>query len=252
MILSKWSLYDNLTRPVQEAYKVLRESIRFCKSEKNIKTITILSTNPNEGKTSISLNLAISMSKSGAKVLLIDADLKKPKPIGVFGSPESFGIIDFILGGSSFNRIITNTGVENLYFISSGEYTKDSSELIISPKFKELLQLAKNNFDYVIVDTPAAGTVVDGIAVASQTDGAILVIEAGAVDRQAVIRVKKQLVNSNIKILGVVLNKVSKADYKKHYENYNYFFDKKNFMESSSRANRRSKRSSKGVITQTS
>ncbi len=212
---------------VDEAYKVLRTNIQFYEQQNQIKVITVTSYGKGEGKSTIAKNLAISMAKSGKKVLLVDADLRKP---GMFKTSEETdlkGLSDYVLGNVSMEDIINKTAVEGLYFISSGTKPPNPAELIGLPKFNELLNSAKEQFDMAIFDTPPLGSVIDCAIIAAQTDGVIIVVEQGAVKYGNVMLVKDQLEKVNARILGTVLNKVSKSDYKKYYKYYDYYKNKK-------------------------
>lgn len=220
-------IYEELNMVYSESYKALRENIGFC-SNNNIKTIAVTSSKPKEGKTTTAINFAISLANSGYSVLLIDADFRKSKINKVLTSSASEGISDYIEKNmGSMDSVICETSIDNLYFISSGKDTYKPSEISSSLKFKELLLNARERFDYVIIDTPAIGSVIDGSIIASIADGTVLVVQAGAVDKEIAYRTKNQLNNANANVLGVVLNKITKSDYKKYYRYYNYFLNNK-------------------------
>lgn len=218
-----YKVKDKLNAPVEEAYKVLRTNIQFCNFNKGIKTMAITSCNPGEGKTTTAINLAISMAKSGMKVLLIDADLRKPMLMKHLGGNNDVGLSNLISGYSTTEEVINSTDVDNLYFIACGPKPPNPAELIGSSRFGELLKEAERKFDMVIIDTPPLGSVIDCAIISAQTDGTLIVIESKAIDYQNAQRVKEQLERANARILGVVLNKVSKSDYKNYYSYYNYY-----------------------------
>ena len=144
---------------VDEAYNVLRTNIQFCETEKAIKVITITSYGPGEGKSTISLNLAISMAKSGMKVLLVDADLRKPMMLKTLRRIDFKGLSNYILGRSTMDEIINKTNIKGFNFITCGVKPPNPVEIIDSTKFSEFLNKVKEQFDMVIIDTPPLGSV---------------------------------------------------------------------------------------------
>lgn len=190
----------------EEAYNSLRTNIIFCGAE--IKTISITSCFPNEGKSSVSRNLAINFAKAGKKVLLIDADMRKSITMGtVTAEGEVFGLSHLLSGQAELDDVIySSRNNENLYVIFTGSFPPNPSELLSGERFNKLIQEARKCFDYVIVDTPPLGAVIDAAVVSSVCDGAIIVIRANKTSYKDVKAVKTQLEKANCKILGTVLN----------------------------------------------
>jgi len=226
-----YEINTNLNEAIEEAYKVLRTNIQFCQFDKKIKTITVTSYSPGEGKTTTSLNLAISMAKSGMNVLLIDADLRKPMALKVLGRNDFKGLSNYILGRTELDEIINQTNIEGFQFITCGIKPINPTELLGSVRFRELLTKVKSQYDMVIIDTPPLGSVIDCAIIAAQTDGTIIVIEQNAVRLDNAIQVREQLKKVNARILGVVLNKVSKSDYRNYFSGYDYYGSKKKYAE---------------------
>lgn len=224
-----YEVYDKLNPPVEEAFKVLRTNIQFCSPEKRIKSLTVVSSNPREGKTSISINLAISIARSGTKVLLVDADLRKPMLIKRLGGKDFIGLSTFLNGDASLAEIICNTSIENLSYISCGPKPHNPSELIGSAVFATFIKTLEEIYDMVIIDTSTLGSVIDSAIIASQTDGTVIVIASRTVPVEKAKRLKEQLENANASILGVVLNKVNKRDYKAYKSDFNNFYYFNNF-----------------------
>jgi len=223
-----YEINDKLSIPVEEAYKVLRANVQFCGFDHPIKTLSITSCNPSEGKTTTSINLAISMAKAGKKVLLIDGDLRKPMVLKRLGGKNTKGLSNLISGTASFEEVLNHTSIPNFDYIACGPKPPNPSELISSARFSEFLKTVREAYDMVIVDTPPLGSVIDCAVISSQTDGTLMVIKANSVDYRQAQRVKQQLEKANAKILGVVLNKVDKKDYKTYYRyNYHYGSDDK-------------------------
>lgn len=215
-----------LNVPAEEAYRVLRSNIQFCGYDKKIKTLVITSCNPGEGKTTTSFNLAVSMAKSGIKTLLVDADLRKPMLAKGFEISNSVGLSNYISGQASLEDIINYTSMENFSFVSCGPTPPNPAELLNSKRFKEFMKTTSENYDMVIYDTPPLRNVIDCALVSSQADGTIIVIKANEVDHREVQKVKEQLEKANANILGVVINKVGKRDFK-YYYNYGEYYGKR-------------------------
>lgn len=190
----------------EEAYNSLRTNIIFCGAE--IKTVSITSCFPNEGKSSVSRNLAINFAKAGKKVLLIDADMRKSITMGtVTAEGEVFGLSHLLSGQAELDDVIySSRNNENLYVIFTGSFPPNPSELLSGERFNKLIQEARKCFDYVIVDTPPLGAVIDAAVISSVCDGAIIVIRANKTSYKDVKAVKTQLEKANCKILGTVLN----------------------------------------------
>lgn len=210
-----------------EAYNSLRTNIQFCGS--NIKTICITSCTPGEGKTVVSFHLASSMAEGGKKVLYIDGDLRKSVLIGRLKVDKAvIGLSNYLSGMNTLEEVLYQTNIENLDIIFTGPVPPNPSDLLGSDTFKDLLSDMRNQYDYVIIDTPPLGAVIDSANVAKNCDGTILVVQANAISYKFAQKVVKQIEKSNGRILGAILNKVDlkhKGYYNKHYGKYygNYY-----------------------------
>jgi capsular exopolysaccharide synthesis family protein len=212
----------------REAYKTLRTNIQFCGKE--IKTICVTSCMPNEGKTVVSFRLASSLAEGGKKVLFIDADLRKSVIIGMLKIDSAiFGLSQYLSGMNSLEEVINKTKVDNLDIIFTGPIPPNPSELLGSDMFNELISEQRNKYDYIIIDTPPLGIVIDSANVAEACDGVLMVIESNNVSYKFVQQVLKQLVKSKCRVLGAVLNKIDMKQhgyygngYGKFYGNYKY------------------------------
>jgi protein-tyrosine kinase len=218
-----FEIKDNLNLPAEEAYKVLRTNILFCGIKKPIKTLSLTSNMSGEGKTTTSTNLAVSVAKSGKKVLLVDADMRKPASYKYLDDSGIKGLSNLIANNATLDEVINKTNISGLYFIGSGPKPPNAAELVGSSEFSRFVETVREQFDMVIIDTPPLGSVIDSAIIASQTDGSILVIETNSVSYRKVVRMKEQLEKANAKVLGVVLNKMKKSEYKNYYNDYNYY-----------------------------
>lgn len=205
----------------REAYKTLRTNIEFSGSD--IKTIAITSCTPNEGKSSVAMELARAFAEAGKKTILVDADLRKSVLVGRYKTGAvRHGLTHALIGRESLETVMCMTNVQNLYIIFSGPVPPNPSELLGGTKFQETIRKLREQFDYVIVDTPPLGSVIDAAVAARNCDGTILVIENNAISYRFAQRVKDQLDKSESRILGVVLNKVdmNTRGYYGHYGRY--------------------------------
>lgn len=192
----------------EEAMKMLRTNVQF--SGKNNKVVLLTSSHGGEGKSDICFNLAVNLGKTGKKVLLIDADIRKSVYKTRYDiKEETQGLSQYLSGQvEQIDDVVCKTNYENLYMILSGPYAPNPTEMLGDELFGQLLKAAKQVFEYVIVDTPPLGSVVDAAVIGQYCDGAIMVIESGATSYHICQKVKAQLEKSGCKILGAVLNKV--------------------------------------------
>lgn len=206
----------------KEAFKSLRTNIQFCGSD--IKVIGVTSCTPGEGKSSVSMHLAHTLAESGKKVIFIDADLRKSVIMGRYQvEGKIFGLTIYLSGMVDQKDIINKTDVENLDMVFAGPVPPNPSELLGSSKFEELIEKLRNDYDYVIIDTPPVGSVIDGAVVAKSCDGMVMIVQQKVISYRFAQHMKKQLQRSNCKILGVVLNKVEfngSSPYGKYYGKY--------------------------------
>ena len=205
-----------------EAYKMLRTNLEFSGSDK--RTIVLTSSTPNEGKSTVSLGLAMSLAEGGKRVLLVDADLRKSVLMGRHKVTESVkGLSHYLSGQAQLSDVICGTQEDNMFVIFAGIIPPNPSELLGSERFAELIRRTKNDYDYVIVDAPPLGSVIDAAVIAKACDASVLVVAASTVSYKFIRTVKSQLEKTECPILGVVLNKVNMKQnryYGKYYGNY--------------------------------
>lgn len=207
---------NKLSFRANEAYKTLRTNIQFCGND--IKTICITSCIPNEGKSNVSFNLARSLAEFGKKVIFIDADLRRSVLVGKYKPDQAvIGLSHYLSGQNSIDEILYETNIDNLDIIFTGPVPPNPAELLGSDIFGELLRIFRKVYDYIIIDTPPIGSVIDSAIVAQKCDGVILVIEANAISYKLAQRAIRQLNKTKSKILGAVLNKY---DYGSRYYGY--------------------------------
>lgn len=191
----------------KEAIKTLRTNIQFCGS--SIRTIMFTSSLPDEGKSDVSFALAQSLAQIGKKTILIDADIRKSVLVTRYQlDREVAGLSQYLSGQKSLADVICKTNEENLSIIFAGPYSPNPAELLEEELCERMFEALRSYYDYIIVDTPPMANLIDGAIIARHCDGAVMVIESGAISYRLEQRVKGQLEKSGCRILGAVLNKV--------------------------------------------
>ena len=206
----------------KEAFKTLRTNIEF--SGEDMQVIGITSTTPNEGKSSVSFELAVSFAQAGKKTLLIDADLRKSVMKNKYKRGKiRYGLTNCLVGRKEMEEAICCTDVNGFYMIFSGPVPPNPSELLGNRKFERLIEEARKEYDMIIIDTPPVGSVIDAAVISKKCDGMVVVMESGAISYRFAKKIKEQLEVAEAKVLGVVLNKVDmsgKGYYGKYYGRY--------------------------------
>ena len=209
--------------PGAEAYRVIRTGIQFAQAGKELQTIALTSCTPNEGKSTTIANLAVVLTQAGKSVLLIDCDMRNPTVHKNFNLSNKLGLSSCISMGTALSDAVQKTSIEGLYALTGGVIPPNPSELLGSEKMKNLLQRAKEQYDYVLIDTPPVMPVTDALIVSRFVDGMILVIASAEVKVEMARDVKNQLVHAGANILGVVLNKVRSEHHGYGYGYYYYY-----------------------------
>lgn len=196
---------------LKESLRALKTNIQFCGDDK--KVILFTSAIPNEGKSTVVMDLARSLTDSKKSVLVIDADIRKSVLIGrmrarATGSKEIFGLSHYLSGQKKIAEIIYASDKNRLFMIFAGPSVPNPTEMLEKKYFGELLEFARDQFDYVLIDCPPMGAAIDAAVVSKNCDGAIIVVSQGTVSSRGIVNVKRQLENAGVHILGAVLNKV--------------------------------------------
>lgn len=192
----------------QEAYKSLRTNLMFC--GRDIQIIAVTSYWENEGKTTVVLNLAKSLTELGKRVLIVDADMRKSVMAGRHTKAKNpAGLSEILTGIVKLSDGLYATQYENLHMIFSGKYPPNPVELLGGKYFPMLLEETRKVYDYVLVDTPPLGQVIDAAVLAPFCDGTLLVMESHSIRQKHAQALMRQLDKSGSKILGVVRNSIS-------------------------------------------
>uniref|UniRef100_A0A832DDS9 non-specific protein-tyrosine kinase n=1 Tax=Ignavibacterium album TaxID=591197 RepID=A0A832DDS9_9BACT len=208
-----------------ESFRALRTRVQFSRPDKeNLKTILITSPAPQEGKTTIALNLAGSFAQSNKKTLLLDADLRRPRLHQIFGKDKRPGLVDFLVSGDNLDLFVLKTNFNNLFLMTSGTLPPNPAEMLDSKQMENLLSLLRTKFDYIIIDSPPIVAVTDAEILARKVDGTILVCSSEITEIDMFERAIDLLKNDNSILIGTVLNNFStKAGYGSYYKYYYYY-----------------------------
>ena len=220
------------TRPksaASEAFRNIRTGVGYSHSSGPVKTILISSAGPQEGKTLIAVNLAISMAQAGSRVLLIDADMRRSTMHRVLKLNNYLGLSHYLRGETELEKIIQDTFIENLKCICCGPSPSNPSELLGSIKMKEFVEGIGNSFDKIIFDSPPVLSVTDALVLGKALDGVIPVIRFGKYPRDMIYRGKQRFQEMEIKIIGAVLNDIDIERSGRYYYPYYYRYYHKGY-----------------------
>ncbi len=206
-----------------EAYRTLRTNIQFAGLDQPCRCVVVTSATAGEGKTTSVANFGVVSAQSGSRVCLVDSDLRRPSLHRVFGFDNTQGLTTAAIEGSSLAEVARPTRVPNLSVVTSGTLPPNPAELVGSKRMRELLQGAAAAFDLVLCDSPPVIAVADGVALAAQCDGVILVVRAGVVAHDVIRRAVDQIESVKGKILGVLLNDVNLSRDGYHYSYDRYY-----------------------------
>jgi succinoglycan biosynthesis transport protein ExoP len=198
--------HDGPRLAVSEAYRSLRTAL-LLSSARELKVVAVTSAVAGEGKSATATNLAVVMAQLGRRVLVVDADLRKPRLHEVLQLSNRAGLVSYLTGGADLDAIVGRTAVPQLFAIPSGPMPPNPSELLASERMRELVRAARGRFDFVVIDTPPLLPVTDATLVGDLVDGVVLCLRSGKVTRDEARSCQERLARAGIKILGVVLNR---------------------------------------------
>lgn len=208
-----------------EAFRALRTRIQFSRvNRESLKTILITSSAPQEGKTTIAVNLAGSFAHSKKKVLLIDCDLRKPAVHKLFNRDRIPGLIDFLTGNSKLEDVLVHSEIDNLHYITSGTIPPNPAEMLDSQEMRNFLKEMRDKYDLIILDSPPIIAVTDSEILTSMVDGTLLIVSAENTEIDLMERSVELIRRENTQFLGTVLNNFSyKSGYGSYYKYYYYY-----------------------------
>jgi capsular exopolysaccharide synthesis family protein len=204
-----------------ESYRALRTSLLLSNLGSPPKVIMVTSALPQEGKTTTSINCAVVLAQKGTRVLLIDADLRRPSIHKTLGMGPRSGLSNVLTGSSTLEQTITRTAIlPNLFVLPAGTPPPNPAELLASANMRDVLAKLREEYDHIVVDTPPSLSVTDAVVLSPRADAVVLVIRSGQTSKQALRRSRDILAQVNAKVVGVLLNAVdlSSPDYYYYYE----------------------------------
>lgn len=209
-----------------EAYRSLRTSVKFSSVDKPIKTLVVTSSIMGEGKSTVTGNLANILSQDGAKVLIIDCDLRKPSMHYNFFVTNIEGLTDVLVGNSDLKSVIKKID-DSLFLITAGTIPPNPSEILGSNAMENLLERLSANFDYIILDTPPILSVTDTLLLSAKVDGTLIVVKSKVTKEKMIKETYNKLIDVRANVIGTVLNACDKSIDNKYYGYYGYYGDVK-------------------------
>ena len=207
--------------PITESYRALRTSLLLSSAGK-LQSILVTSSVPREGKSTTAANLAIVLAQMGKRVVVVDADLRKPRIRQIFGGSGRKGLVEYLANQAEETEIIESSSVPQLSFIASGPIPPNPAELLSSPRMTTLLENLRGRFDYVIVDSPPVLAVADAIIIGNQVDGLVLCAHGGRTPREVIQRASARLRQAGSHTLGSVLNNLEERHRRDRYSSHYY------------------------------
>jgi len=215
-------LYPNLS--ISEDYRTIRTSIMFSHAGKPPKVVTFSSSFPQEGKSATISNLAVSFAQLGKKVLLIDADLRRPRLHKIFKAKNTKGLSNYLTGKIFYEEAVQITAIKNLWLIPSGPIPPNPAELLDSEKMEKLVEDIREKYDIVLIDSPPVLAVIDAAVLGSMSDSLVIVVKSGKTTKKALANTVGEIRKTSAKIIGVVYNEVksggSGSFYSPSYQGY--------------------------------
>ncbi len=206
-----------------ESYRNLRTSVLLAMVGRRPKTLLVTSSVPREGKTTTAVNLAISLAQTGARVLMIDADLRSPRLSAMFGTKHRVGLSTFLSGGMTQKELLAKIEYHeapNVHLLTAGASPPNAAELLGSERMRSLIGTLEESFTYILIDSPPVASFTDAVLVSSMVDGVLLVVQSGKTNVDIVRRVKQLLQGAGAKVFGVILNRVDLSSDEFYYSGY--------------------------------
>jgi polysaccharide biosynthesis transport protein len=211
---------------VAESYRQLRTALLLSSAGHAPRTLLFTSSQPAEGKTTTTVNTAISLAQTGAAVIIVDADLRRPRVHKIFGLKNNAGLCNFLTGDADLSSLV-QMAMPNLYVLPVGPLPPNPAELLGSARMKQVIEMLSQNFDHVVIDSPPVATFADSLILSALVEGVIIVIKGSVTPREMAQRTKALLQSVGAKILGVVVNQIKLQPhdyyyYSTYYSRYYY------------------------------
>ncbi|MCP4501013.1 MAG: polysaccharide biosynthesis tyrosine autokinase [Deltaproteobacteria bacterium] len=222
---------ENPKSSAAECARFVRANLLFMSPDRPLKTLMVTSPSPQEGKTTTSVNLAVAMGQSGARTILVDCDMRRPRLHRTFGLNMDIGLSTAIVGEAKIEDAISHGATSEFDVLCCGPIPPNPSELLHTKRFSEVIEELKKRYDYVIFDAPPVGSVADPLVLGTQMDGTLLVLKSGKTKREIAMVAVQSLQNANICVYGAILNGVDTSSrkyggyYDKYYRTYGGYYE---------------------------
>ncbi len=215
--------YEQPQSSMAEAFRSLRTAVLLSSAERPPRLLLVTSGQPADGKTATAINLAVALAQRGGKVVLVEADLRKPSAHKVLHVDAKHGLSLYLSGTQERNGLVVPTAVSNLFFIPAGPVPPNPAELLSSARMKQLLGELSKEYDHIILDSPPLLSITDATVLSVMVDGVVLVVRFGKTTREVLRHMRQMLHNVNARVLGVVLNGVALNSVDYYYYYYSYY-----------------------------
>lgn len=206
-----------------EAFKTVRTNVLFSSAEDGVRSLVVTSASPGEGKSICSANIAVAMAQAGMRVLLVDADMRRPRVHEIFDLQQEPGLSNLLTGNARASETIQKSPVPGLWLMPAGHIPPNPAELLSSPRFVDFLGALEDHFDWVVLDTPPVLVVTDSVIVGNRATGVAFVVGADQTSRHAARNALDQLTGANVTVIGAILNR---ADVRRHSHYYASYYSK--------------------------
>lgn len=203
-----------------EALKTIRTNVLFSSAEEGLRTLVVTSAGPGEGKSIVAANLAMALAQAGQRVLLIDADMRRPRVHEIFDTPQEPGLSNILTGNAKVTEAVRRSPVSGLWVMSSGHIPPNPAELLGSRRYLDLIASLEDHFDWAIVDTPPVLAVTDSAVAGRHASGVVFVVASDKTSRHAAQEAVSQLESASVHIVGTVLNRVDLVRHPYYYSSY--------------------------------
>jgi capsular exopolysaccharide synthesis family protein len=199
---------DGLPPTFVEAFRVIRTNVMFASAADGPRVVIVTSTAPNEGKTMVATNLAVSLAMAGQRVVLIDGDMRRPTAHGIFDRPLEPGLSNLLVGTAEARDVVRQATPSTLYVVTAGHVPPNPADLLVSERFKQFVQQLRTRADWIVIDTPPVMAVVDASIMAHLASGVVFVVGSEMTSRQAITTSLEQLSRTGATFFGMVLNRI--------------------------------------------
>lgn len=209
-----------------ESYRSIRTALLLSSADQLVKTMIVTSALPGEGKTVSVANLGITLAQSGKTVLIVDADLRKPRQHRVFNVKNTFGLTSYLTDSIEVGKVVKTTAVPNLWLVNAGPVPPNPAELLGSEKMAAFVEMLRDKCDYILFDMPPMLEISDALILGPRVDGMILVVQGDKTSREALKKAREKLDMLKVRTLGVIINNVNVDHQGYHYKDYYYHYER--------------------------